>query len=164
MHDETPTGRQFTDEMFLKLLNEVIPEIAGGQVRIVAMVRRPGRQTKVAVSSDVMNPLQACVGADRDNSQKLRDYLEGEWVQFIRYSDDLEAYIHSALKPMKAKEIHIAKDRQSAKIITRGRQKLKADAGHQNLRLASDLTGCLLQIRSHVEWGSGNRKSPNYVP
>ena len=81
------------DNMFLsKLLELEIREISDGCIGIEKLVRIPGVKSKVVVESyePTIDPISVCVGVNGSKINNIRKELSGEYVDFIKYSNDFE--------------------------------------------------------------------------
>ena len=81
------------DNMFLlKLLELEIKEISDGCIGIEKLVRIPGVKSKVVVESyePSIDPISICVGANGSKIGSIKKELSGEYIDFIKYSNDFE--------------------------------------------------------------------------
>src|SRR5215204_268880 len=92
-----------------RLFELEVPEIADGIVEIRACAREPGQRTKIAVWSNDSNvdPVGACVGARGGRVRMVVNELNGEKIDIVPYSDDLEEFVMKALAPAKVTEVRI---------------------------------------------------------
>ena len=92
-----------------RLFELEVPEIADGIVEIKACAREPGQRTKIAVWSNDSNvdPVGACVGARGGRVRMVVNELNGEKIDIIPFSDDLEDFVMKALAPAKVTEVRI---------------------------------------------------------
>lgn len=135
--------------LVLKLLELEIPEIKNGLVEVKAIAREPGVRSKIAVSSNdpKIDPIGSCVGQKGVRVQNIMDELNGERIDIIQWSGDIEEYIRTALAPAKVAAIDLNKDVKRAKIYVNPDQRpLAIGKNGQNVRLASKLTGYELDI------------------
>ena len=78
-----------------------VPEIYDGTVEVKAIAREAGARTKLAVWSknpDV-DPVGACIGARGVRVEKIVQELNGEKIDVIRWSEDINEFISAALSP-----------------------------------------------------------------
>ncbi len=132
-----------------KLLELEIPEIKSGLVEIKAIAREPGIRCKVAVFSndEKIDPIGSCVGQKGVRVQNIMDELNGERIDIIQWSDDMEAYIKTALAPAKTSVIQLSLQDKRAKVYVQSDQRpLAIGKQGQNVRLASILTSWELDI------------------
>lgn len=137
--------------MVRKLFELEVPEIYEGIVEIKSISREPGERTKIAVWSkdEKVDSVGACVGMRGARVRNIVSELQGEKIDIVRWQDDLRSYISAALSPAKISEIKLDKENQRAEVIVADDQLSLAIGKHgQNVRLASKLIGCELDIRS----------------
>lgn len=135
--------------LVMKLLELEIPEIKSGLVEVKAIAREPGVRSKIAVQSNdpKIDPIGSCVGQKGVRVQNVMDELNGERIDVIQFSNDLEQYIRTALAPAKVAAIDLNKEEKRAKIYVNPDQRpLAIGKNGQNVRLASRLTGYELDI------------------
>jgi len=165
-------------QLLIKLLEMEVPEIFDGTVVIKGCVREPGERAKVAVTSrdrDV-DPVGACVGMKGSRVQAIMRELKGEKVDIIPYSPDLVTFAQSALAPAKINRVALreqvvrvpitdsegnpALDEHGEPlvhervepildvIVSDEQLSLAIGKRGQNVRLASRLLGCRIEIKS----------------
>jgi len=156
-----PKGPQIvlsrTDPRLLaKLFETEVPEIYDGTVVIKNAVRAPGERAKVAVYSrerDV-DPVGACVGMKGSRVQSIIRELRGEKIDIIEYSDDLVTFAQSALAPAKITRVSVTHQGEvpHLDVIVEDEQlSLAIGKRGQNVRLASELIGCRIDIKSESD-------------
>jgi N utilization substance protein A len=142
--------------LLVKLFEMEVPEIYDGTVVIKAAVRAPGERAKVAVYSrerDV-DPVGACVGMKGSRVQAIIRELRGEKIDIIEYSDDLVTFAQSSLAPAKITRVsvHHGGDRPHLDVIVEDEQlSLAIGKRGQNVRLAAELIGCKIDIKSESD-------------
>lgn len=132
-----------------KLLELEIPEIKSGLVEIKSISRDPGVRCKVAVFSndEKIDPIGSCVGQKGVRVQNIMDELNGERIDIIQWSEDMEEYIKTALAPAKTTVIQLDDKSKRAKVFVQPDQRpLAIGKQGQNVRLASILTGWEIDI------------------
>lgn len=132
-----------------KLMELEIPEIKGGLVEIKGISREPGVRSKVAVSSTdpKIDPIGSCVGQKGVRVSNVMDELNGERIDIIQWSENIEEYIKAALAPAKVAQIVISEEQKRVKIYVQPDQRpLAIGKEGQNVRLASRLTAYELDI------------------
>jgi N utilization substance protein A len=165
-------------ELLKKLLGMEVPEIYDGTVIIKVCVREPGERAKVAVFSkdrDV-DPVGACVGLKGSRVQAITRELKGEKIDIIPWNSDLVSFAQNALAPAKINRVAVREDKVEATLrdengdfifdeagqpVTReidetvldvivGTEQLSLAIGKrgQNVRLASKLLDCRIEIKS----------------
>ncbi len=161
-----------------KLLEMEVPEIYDGTVVIKKCVREPGERAKVAVFSkdrDV-DPVGACVGLKGSRVQAITRELKGEKIDIIPWNSDLVSFAQNALAPAKINRVAVREepvkiamrdeegqlvlDENGEIVTTEGREtvldvivgteqlSLAIGKRGQNVRLASKLLDCRIEIKS----------------
>jgi N utilization substance protein A len=146
-----------------RLFDLEVPEIADGVVEIRACAREPGQRTKIAVWSNDPNvdPVGACVGARGGRVRMVVNELNGEKIDIVPYSDDLEEFVMKALAPAKVKEVQIDYDTGTAKVIVPDFQlSLAIGKEGQNARLAHRLVGLRVDIVSETQMAENGGSQP----
>ncbi len=145
-----------THPVLIKRLFELeVPEVYEGIVEIMAVAREPGARSKVAVRSNdpQVDPVGACVGHRGGRVQAIVDELRGEKIDIVRYDDETTEYLKNALSPARVSQVILQEDEQTATVIAPDDQLSLAIGRHgQNVRLAAQLTGWKIDIRSHTQW------------
>ena len=142
--------------LLVKLFEMEVPEIYDGTVMIKAAVRAPGERAKVAVYSrerDV-DPVGACVGMKGSRVQSIIRELRGEKIDIIEYSDDLVTFAQSALAPAKITRVsvhHVGTQPHLDVIVEDEQLSLAIGKRGQNVRLAAELIGCRIDIKSESD-------------
>ena len=142
--------------LLVKLFEMEVPEIYDGTVVIKAAVRAPGERAKVAVYSrerDV-DPVGACVGMKGSRVQSIIRELRGEKIDIIEYSDDLVTFAQSALAPAKITRVsvhHTGAHPHLDVIVEDEQLSLAIGKRGQNVRLAAELIGCRIDIKSESD-------------
>lgn len=132
-----------------KLLELEIPEIKSGLVEIKSISRDPGVRCKVAVSSndEKIDPIGSCVGQKGIRVQNIMDELNGERIDIIKWSEEMDEYIKTSLAPAKTTVIKLDEKTKRAKVFVQPDQRpLAIGKQGQNVRLASILTGWEIDI------------------
>jgi N utilization substance protein A len=137
---------------FVKKLFELeVPEIYEGVVEIRVIARTPGERTKIAVWSkdEKVDSVGSCVGMRGARVKNIVNELHGEWIDIVRYSDDIHTFIGASLSPAEISEIKLDKENKKALVVVNQDQLSLAIGKHgQNVRLASKLTAWTLDIRT----------------
>lgn len=158
-----------SDEGFLKcVIDDEIPDVHSGLVVIKKIVRQAGVRSKVAVysTSNLVDPISSCIGRSSNLLQNVCKRLGGfEKVNFVQYTDNFAAYAADALRPADVLKIGV----DSYTTVKNGKEvtlkKVIAVIGNEekdiktaygvkqaNLRLASELIGCQIEITSENEF------------
>lgn len=149
-----------------KLLELEIPEVKSNLVEIKSIARDPGVRCKVAVYSndEKIDPIGSCVGQKGVRVQNIMEELNGERIDIIQWSENMEDYIRTALAPAKTTVIELFQKERRAKVFVQSDQRpLAIGKQGQNVRLASILTGWeidILDISDHAGGGQVATKAP----
>ena len=135
-----------------KLFALEVPEIAAGEVEIVAIAREAGHRTKIAVRSHRhgVNAKGACIGPMGSRVRNVMTELHGEKIDIVDYSDDPAGFVANALSPARVSRVHVvdAAAREAQVIVPDYQLSLAIGKEGQNARLAARLTGWRIDIRS----------------
>jgi N utilization substance protein A len=145
-----------------KLLELEIPEIKSNLVHIKSIARDPGIRCKVAVNStdEKIDPIGSCVGQKGVRVQNVMDELNGERIDIIQWSENMEDYIKTALAPAKTSVIQLFEKERRAKVFVQPDQRpLAIGKQGQNVRLASILTGWEIDILDISDYEGGPQKT-----
>src|SRR5258708_3427482 len=128
-----------------------VPEIYEKIVRIEASAREAGARSKIAVSSrdrDV-DPVGACVGMKGSRVQAVVQELRGEKIDIVPYDSDPARFVCNAIAPAEVARVIIDAGSHTMELVVPD-DKLSLAIGKrgQNVRLASQLTGWGIDIRS----------------
>ena len=141
--------------LVLRLFELEVPEVFDGIVQIKSVAREPGARSKVAVYSrdPQIDPVGACVGHRGTRVQAIVDELRGEKIDIVRFNDDIDEYLRSALSPAKVSQVLVNMADRAAIVIAPDNQlSLAIGRRGQNVRLAAQLTGWRIDIRSESQW------------
>ncbi len=140
-----------THPALVKRLFELeVPEIESGEVEIRAIAREPGSRTKIAVhaTQENIDPVGACVGARGARVAAVVDELQGEKMDIVVWSEDICAFVASALSPADVVSVTQLAAAKSCRVIVPDDQlSLAIGKEGQNARLAARLTGCKIDIK-----------------
>ncbi len=148
-----------------KLLELEIPEVRNGDVEIMAIARDAGFRSKVAVKSKDprIDPIGACVGQKGVRIQSVMEEINGERVDMIEWSEDPIRLISTALQPAAISAVIIVNDKESideqgrrvkkraAVFVEEAQRPMAIGKKGQNIRLATELTGCELDMYNYEE-------------
>jgi len=168
-------------ELLKKLLEMEVPEIYDGTVIVKKCVREPGERAKVAVFSkdrDV-DPVGACVGLKGSRVQAITRELKGEKIDIIPWNSDLVTFAQNALAPAKINRVAVREENVRVAVRDENGEIVLDEAGEtviqeiietvldvivgsdqlslaigkrgQNVRLASKLLNCRIEIKSEEE-------------
>ena len=140
---------------FVKRLFELeVPEIDEGLLEIKGVARDPGSRAKMAVKAHDprIDPQGTCIGMRGSRVQAVTGELGGERVDIVLWSPEPATYVINALSPAEVQRILVDEDRHSMDVVVEEDQlPLVIGRGGQNVRLASELTGWLINIMSVEE-------------
>ena len=141
-----------TSPLFLVKLFEVeVPEIQDGTIEVRSAAREPGHRAKIAViSTDKdIDPVGACVGMKGSRVQNVVNELQGEKIDIVKWSDDLDTFARNSLAPADITNIMIDHDSSNMDVVVEEDQlSLAIGRRGQNVRLAAMLTGYKVSIIS----------------
>ena len=144
-----------TSSLFLeRLFENEIPEVFDGIIELKRISREPGDRSKVAVIShdERVDPVGACVGMKGIRIHAVVRELQNENIDVINYSDDKVEFIKRALQPAKVLKVELNEDRSRASVLVPADEVSKAiGKGGVNIRLASRLVGCEIDVFREVE-------------
>jgi N utilization substance protein A len=138
-----------SSELLVKLFELEVPEIEERLLEIVSAARDPGSRAKIAVlSHDArIDPIGTCVGMRGSRVQGVTNELAGERVDIILWSEDPATYVINALAPAEVSSIVVDEENHSMDVVVEEENLAQAiGRGGQNVRLASELTGWVLNI------------------
>ncbi len=138
---------------FVKCLFELeVPEVAEGMVEIKSVSREAGDRTKIAVWSknEKVDCVGACVGIRGSRVKGVVKELQGEKIDIVRWSEDIEEFVKAALSPAEVSSVKVlSREEKKAEVAVNDDQlSLAIGKNGQNVRLASKLTGWSIDIRS----------------
>ncbi len=137
-----------------ELFAREVPEISSKAVEIRAVARDPGSRTKIAVYSHQsgVDPVGSCVGQKGVRVQAVIGELNGEKIDIVQFSEDLDKFIASALSPATGLTVKINPDTKVATVIAPADQlSLAIGRDGQNAKLAGKLTGFHIDIEGLPE-------------
>lgn len=144
-----------TAPVFLeRLFENEIPEVFDGIIDLVRIARDPGDRSKVAVRShdERVDPVGACVGMKGIRIHAIVRELQNENIDVINYTDDKHAFIKKALQPAEVLSVDLDEEKTHAKVLVPADEVSKAiGKGGVNIRLASKLTNCEIDVYREVE-------------
>ena len=144
-----------TSPVFLqRLLENEIPEIAEGFIRLCRIARIPGERAKIAVESydDRIDPVGACVGVKGSRIHGVVRELHNENIDVINYTQNTALFIQRALNPAEVSSIVLHEEEHKAEVYLRpGEVSLAIGKGGMNIKLASMLTEYTIDVFRVVE-------------
>ena len=138
-------------ELVKRLFESEVSEVAEGIVEIKSIAREAGSRTKMAVWSNDPNvdAVGACVGMNGSRVNAVVNELNGEKIDVIRWSEDINEFISAALSPAKVVKVELLPGETRSCRVTVPDQQLSLAIGNkgQNARLCARLTGYNIDIR-----------------
>ncbi len=137
-------------KLISRLFELEVPEIASGQIEIKAIAREPGSRSKIALKSleENLDPVGSAIGQRGNRVGAVISELSGEKIDIIQYSEDSSEFIKNALSPAKVKEIKILPKNRALCLVEPEHLSLAIGKEGQNVRLASELTGWKIDVKS----------------
>ncbi len=146
-----------SENLVTRLFELEVPEITDGVIEIYSIAREAGSRTKMAVFSndDTIDAVGACIGYKGARVNSIVDSLQGEKIDIINYSKDIETFISNALSPADIIEVYVnERNKQSLVVVEDDQLSLAIGKEGQNARLAARLTGWKIDIKSKLEFDS----------
>lgn len=139
-------------QFMVKLFAQEVPEIYDGVVEIKSAARDPGSRAKIAVIShdSSIDPVGACVGLRGSRVQAVVNELQGEKIDIIPWSEDIATFVVNALAPAEVSKVVLDEGRIEV-VVPDEQLSLAIGRRGQNVRLASILTGCDIDIMTEEE-------------
>ncbi len=141
-------------EMLIELFRIEVPEIAEGVIQIRAAARDPGSRAKIAVKTNDqrIDPVGACVGMRGSRVQAVSNELDNERVDIILWDDNPAQLVINAMSPAEVESIVVDEDTHTMDVAV-SEDNLAQAIGRsgQNVRLASELTGWMINVMSTEE-------------
>lgn len=138
-----------------ELMKLEVPEVSQEMIDIMGAARDPGSRAKVAVRANLPNvdPIGACVGMRGSRIQTVTNELGGkERVDIVLWNADIATYVMNAMAPAEVLSIVVDEEARTMDIGVDSEKLSQAiGRGGQNVRLASDLTGWVLNVMSVEE-------------
>lgn len=138
-------------ELLIELFKIEVPEINEGMIEIINGARDPGSRAKIAVKANDprIDPIGACVGMRGSRVQAVSNELGGERVDIILWDENPAQYVINAMAPAEVASILVDEDSHSMEVAVDEENLSQAiGRGGQNVRLASELTGWVLNVMS----------------
>ena len=133
-----------------ELFRREVPEVNSTAVEVKAIARDPGIRTKIAVYSNQsgIDPVGSCVGQKGVRVQAVISEINGEKIDIIQYSEDLEKFVASALAPAAGLSVKINAAKEVAE-VTAPADQLSLAIGREggNAKLAGRLVGLHIDIK-----------------
>ena len=144
-----------TSPKFLeKLIENAVPEVRDGIIKIHSSARIPGVRAKVAVSSlnPKIDPIGTIIGKNGVRINAISNELHGENIDVIEYSNKPEIFVARALSPAIVKNVKIDEKNGVAYVEVDPEEKAKAIGKNGvNITLASMLTKYKIELQEPQE-------------
>lgn len=128
------------NNIITRLLEDAVPEIKEGIIKIMGIARDAGDRTKIALYSTDPNvdPIGSCVGENGSRHKMVVDALNGEKLDLYKWSDDPKELIANSLQPADVTDVIDInlKEKTSVVIVPDNQLSLAIGKNGQNVRLA----------------------------
>jgi transcription termination/antitermination protein NusA len=138
----------------MELFKLEVPEIAQGLIELKGAARDPGLRAKIAVQAKDkrIDPVGACVGMRGSRVQSVSNELAGERVDIVPWDDNIAQFVINAMAPAEVETIVVDEESHSMTIgVSEDKLAQAIGRGGQNVRLASELTGWVLNVMTTAE-------------
>lgn len=138
-------------ELLVELFKIEVPEVNEGLIEIINGARIPGVRAKIVVKANNprIDPIGACVGMRGSRVQAVSNELAGERVDIIPWDENPAQFVINAMAPVGISSILIDEETHSMDIVVETDELSQAiGRGGQNIRLASELSGWMLNVMS----------------
>lgn len=160
---ETPRGPEIAisrshPKFLSKLFKIEVPEITSDIVEIKAVAREAGSRSKIAVaaSEEGVDPVGSCVGQRGTRVNAVMQELGREKIDIIPWDERPEKFIENALSPAKIISVKVKGNKAEVR-VPEDQISLAIGRDGQNVRLASDLTGWKIDVKT-IEKGEEEEK------
>ena len=141
-------------QVLVELFKIEVPEVADGVIEILAAARDPGSRAKIAVKTNDgrIDPVGACVGMRGSRVQAVSGELGNERIDIVLFDDNIAQLAINAMAPAEVVSIVVDEETHSMDIAVSEDNLAQAiGRGGQNVKLASELTGWVLNIMTEEE-------------
>ena len=153
-------------EMLIELFRIEVPEIGENIIEVKAAAREPGNRSKIAVKTNDgrIDPIGACVGMRGARVQAVSSELCGERVDIILWDDNPAQMVINAMAPADISSIVVDEDSHTMDLAVHKDQLSQAIGRNgQNVRLASQLTGWVLNVMTVKEFEGKSQEESTKV-
>jgi N utilization substance protein A len=133
----------------IRLFSLEVPEIAAGTVEIMAIARKPGHRSKLALHSHDphVDCVAVCVGVQGIRIRPIIEALDGERVDLFRWAESPEQLIVNSLQPARIERVTLYPAEHRAVVAVQPDQVSLVLGPHgENCHLASELTGWQIEV------------------
>lgn len=144
-------------ELLIELFRLEVPEVGEGLIEITHAARDPGLRAKIAVKTidPRLDPVGACVGMRGSRVQAVSNELNGERVDIILWNENPAQFVINAMSPAEVVSIIVEEESHTMTVAVSEENLSQAiGRGGQNVRLASELTGWVLNVMNEEEAAS----------
>jgi N utilization substance protein A len=131
-------------------------------IEIRAVARDPGSRAKIAVKTNDgrIDPVGACVGMRGSRVQAVTSELANERVDIVLWDDNPAQLVINAMAPAEVSSIVVDEDKHSMDVAVGEDNSAAMAIGRngQNVRLATELTGWIINVMSEEEAGAKQQK------
>ena len=141
-------------EFLVELFKLEVPEVDQGMLDILGGARDPGSRAKISVKAldSRIDPVGACVGMRGSRVQSVSNEIGGERVDIILWNDDPAQFVINAMSPAEVLSLVVDEEANSMNIaVEEDKLAMAIGRGGQNIRLASELTGWVLNVMTEQE-------------
>jgi len=141
-------------KVLVELFKIEVPEVADGVIEILGAARDPGSRAKIAVKTNDgrIDPVGACVGMRGSRVQAVSGELGNERIDIVLWDDNIAQLAINAMAPAEVVSIVVDEETHSMDIAVAEDNLAQAiGRGGQNVKLASELTGWILNIMTEEE-------------
>ncbi len=136
-------------EFLIELFKLEVPEVGQDLIDVLGAARDPGLRAKIAVRSldPRLDPVGACVGMRGSRVQSVSNELAGERIDIILWDENPAQFVINAMSPAVTQSIVVDEESNSMDIAVEEEKLSQAiGRGGQNVKLASELTGWVLNV------------------
>ncbi len=141
-------------KFLMELFKLEVPEIAQGLIELKGAARDAGLRAKIAVKAKDkrIDPVGACVGMRGSRVQSVSNELAGERIDIVPWDDNPAQFVINAMAPAEVESIVVDEEAHAMSIAVAEDKLAQAiGRGGQNVRLASELTGWVLNVMTAAE-------------
>ncbi|MBE8214761.1 MAG: transcription termination/antitermination protein NusA [Endozoicomonadaceae bacterium] len=141
-------------EMLFELFALEVPEISEEIIEIKGISRDPGSRAKIAVKTNDgrIDPVGACVGMRGARVQAVSSELQNERIDIVLWDENPAQFVINSMQPAEVASIIVDEDKKTMDVaVDDGNLAQAIGRGGQNVRLASELTGWLLNVMTEAE-------------
>ena len=158
--EDTPKGPRITvsrsdKNLVIRLMEQFIPEIQDGTIKIMGIARDAGDRSKVSLYSTdpKVDAIGSCVGEKGARINDIVNALNGEKIDLYQYSNTPEELIANSLQPAEVIAVIDVdpKAKTSLAIVPDDQLSLAIGKAGQNVRLAVQSCGWKIDIKSESD-------------